>query len=90
YGWASKAWNPPSNLVLHWNEPSYTLNWRSSCSNLVPECQPNPRRCIEGPETRNINGIDITLACWKYQTDYQCQFDDTCSALSDCDYQSTS
>ena len=90
YGWASKAWNPPSNLVLHWNEPSYTLNWRSSCSNLVPECQPNPRRCIEGPETRNINGIDITLECWKYQTDYQCQFDDTCSALADCDYQSTS
>ena len=29
--------------------------------------------CVEGPETRVIDGQSITQACWKWQRTYQCQ-----------------
>lgn len=29
-------------------------------------------KCIEGPETRNINGIAVFRECWKKQASYEC------------------
>lgn len=37
--------------------------------------------CVEGPETRIINGVAVTEACWAWKRDYMCH---TLSAGNDC------
>ena len=42
--------------------------------------------CIEGPSTRNINGLDVYRDCWKYEAKFSCQsgtFVDDCRPLID-------
>lgn len=36
------------------------------------ECIQTASRCIEGPETRNVNGVQVYRECWKYQDSYDC------------------
>ncbi|PMK82360.1 type-F conjugative transfer system mating-pair stabilization protein TraN [Vibrio sp. 10N.261.52.E5] len=60
------------------------ISWSTTCS-LTSECKQTHRTCIEGPETRVINGVSTTLDCWKYQLDHQCDRPDTCASLpTDC------
>ncbi|HGT8524449.1 TPA: conjugal transfer protein TraN, partial [Neisseria gonorrhoeae] len=28
--------------------------------------------CVDGPSTKNINGVDVTKDCWEYKEEYQC------------------
>lgn len=28
--------------------------------------------CVDGPSTKNINGVEITKDCWEYKAEYQC------------------
>lgn len=44
--------------------------------------QTQPRTCIEGPETRVINGLAIYKDCWKWSETYVCS--DTAGTVSDC------
>jgi conjugal transfer mating pair stabilization protein TraN len=48
-------------------------------------CAENTRTCIEGPETRNINGVLIYQDCWKYDVNYKCRqgnnYTDNCSSI---------
>jgi conjugal transfer mating pair stabilization protein TraN len=37
-----------------------------------PTCAVAETRCIEGPETRVINGLPVYKACWKTQITYSC------------------
>ena len=39
--------------------------------------------CIEGPETRNINGLDVTRDCWKMNREYQCDGQKYCNKTLD-------
>ena len=71
-------------------EQQAEIGYNNSCGAVLPECQQVQSQCIEGKETRMINGISVTLDCWKEQTTYQCAFPNTCSALTDCSIQSTS
>ncbi|ENY7400265.1 type-F conjugative transfer system mating-pair stabilization protein TraN [Vibrio vulnificus] len=62
-----------------------TFSWKTECS-LIKNCQMTHETCIEGKETRIVNGIPETLDCWKYQSFYQCQMTDTCQSLpSECE-----
>ena len=45
------------------------------------DCEEIENKCMEGAETRNINGKDIFKECWKYQKQYSCF---TGSLISDC------
>ncbi len=45
------------------------------------DCEEIENKCIEGAETRNINGKDVYKECWKYQKQYSC-FNG--SLISDC------
>jgi len=66
-----------------------TLSWQSQCS-LTQGCELVSQQCLEGPQTRNINGVPTYLDCWKYQLNYQCSSTDTCAALpTDCQTVST-
>lgn len=35
-------------------------------------CQGEVQACIEGPETRNINGLDVYKDCWKWESTFTC------------------
>ncbi|HDM8057023.1 TPA: type-F conjugative transfer system mating-pair stabilization protein TraN [Vibrio harveyi] len=81
-------WSTPSNMTgrIVWGYTDYEVTWSKQCDRLIPQCKPIGRKCIEGKETRNIDGIEVTLDCWKYQTLYQCQMADTCQSLpSECE-----
>lgn len=28
--------------------------------------------CVDGPSTKNINGVNVTKACWQYENQYNC------------------
>ncbi len=49
-------------------------------------CKIISEECLEGPDTRNINGKDIYKSCWKWDRKYQCRTNtkiDECKNLQD-------
>ncbi|HAS6140668.1 TPA: type-F conjugative transfer system mating-pair stabilization protein TraN [Vibrio vulnificus] len=63
-------------------------SWQSQCS-LINSCKAISETCIDGPQTRLINGIPTYLDCWKYRTTYHCELSDSCATLpKDCQEQS--
>ena len=46
----------------------------SQCATLDnnPNCTVASQTCVEGPETRNINGLDVYKDCWAWKKDYTC------------------
>ncbi|QFT13615.1 type-F conjugative transfer system mating-pair stabilization protein TraN [Vibrio sp. THAF190c] len=60
----------------------HTITWQTDCT-LLSECKIVSELCVEGKETRMIDGVPVTLDCWKYQVDHQCERLDTCSELPD-------
>lgn len=77
-------------ITIITKETHVEIGYNNSCGAVLPECQQVQSQCIEGKETRMINGISVTLDCWKEQTTYKCAFPNTCSTLADCSIQSTS
>lgn len=67
---------PPANVTVL--PPNYTvitdiIQPSPECSALrPPECTKVGQTCIEGPATRNINGLPIYKECWKYRDEYKC------------------
>ncbi|WP_321967097.1 conjugal transfer protein TraN [Burkholderia cepacia] len=55
----------------------------SACSaySSSSDCAQANQVCTQGPETRNINGLDIYRDCWAWQRTYQCL---TNNQTSDC------
>ncbi|MGB0906881.1 MAG: conjugal transfer protein TraN [Maricaulaceae bacterium] len=47
----------------------------AACNALVngfETCRQTAINCVEGPETRNIDGLDVTRDCWKREIEYDC------------------
>ncbi len=66
------------------------FTWKTDCS-LLKDCKKTNQVCIEGPQTRIINGIPTYLDCWKYQVNHRCELTDSCASLpKDCKEQSRS
>ncbi|MGI2025276.1 type-F conjugative transfer system mating-pair stabilization protein TraN [Shewanella glacialipiscicola] len=76
-------------ITIITTETHVEVGYNNSCGAILPECQQVQSQCIEGKETRMINGISVTLDCWNEQTTYQCDFPNTCDAIADCSIQST-
>lgn len=67
-----------------------TFTWKTDCT-LLKDCKKADQVCIEGAETRMINGIPTYLDCWKYQVNHLCELADSCASLpKDCKEQSRS
>ncbi|MFZ3461756.1 type-F conjugative transfer system mating-pair stabilization protein TraN [Vibrio harveyi] len=84
----AENWPTPSNVLgrIVWGHTDYEVTWHKQCQKLIPQCKPEQRVCIEGKETRNIDGVEVTLDCWKYQTTYRCHLPNTCNTLpKDCE-----
>jgi conjugal transfer mating pair stabilization protein TraN len=60
----------------------------SICGQLAADanCTKTGRTCLQGPATRNINGLDVYKDCWQYQDSYTCvnpnNTTSTCDAFS--------
>ena len=75
----------PANVT--YLNSSYTLtedNLVSACTTMEgnPNCTYAGTTCIEGSETRNINGLDVYKDCWKTQKEFVCA---STTLVSDCD-----
>ncbi|QDO82435.1 type-F conjugative transfer system mating-pair stabilization protein TraN [Shewanella psychropiezotolerans] len=79
--------NLPVTIVT--TEVKMEIGYRNSCGSLLPVCQQVSQQCVEGPDTRMLNGIAVTLDCWDEQLTYQCNTANTCAALSECQLQSS-
>lgn len=46
----------------------------SACASLSANtlCSPGAEVCTDGPATRVVNGVSITLPCWKWSRSYTC------------------
>lgn len=66
---------PPNTIKL---DGTYTVTKdeldTSQCTSYAdnPLCYLASHTCVEGPETRVINGLPVYKACWRYQDDYSC------------------
>ena len=85
----NKQQPPPANTT--YLDTVYTITEdredHSQCSpeENNPNCTLAEKVCIEGPETRNINGLDVYKPCWRWKTDYVCASTDlktTCDELN--------
>lgn len=77
------------DVVDNWDDQCTTLAARASLTRIpYPECsEPTPAVCTQGFETRDINGLAVTRACWQWTHNYACLnpgYDAACGArLSD-------
>lgn len=66
----------PANTVQLDNTYTITKNEldTSQCDSYSdnPLCYIAAHTCVEGPETRIVNGLAVYQDCWKYQDDYSC------------------
>ncbi|HEE9761710.1 TPA: conjugal transfer protein TraN [Pseudomonas putida] len=66
----------PSNTIQLDNTYTITRDEldTTQCDPLAdnPLCYLASHTCVEGPETRVINGLPVYKACWKYDDDYSC------------------
>jgi conjugal transfer mating pair stabilization protein TraN len=93
YSCGSKLGNIDNIIYLTSN---YTITTdsldKSACTE--PEnnknCTLTAQTCTQGPETRNINGLDVYKDCWKYDYKYSClgnvQYDNCDGLNSNCTY----
>ncbi len=66
------------------------FTWKSECS-LPGECSQVEKVCIDGADTRIVNGIPTYLDCWKYQLNHVCDLPNGCQSLpQDCEAQTES
>jgi conjugal transfer mating pair stabilization protein TraN len=76
--WESPSEQCPLGYTRNDNECiRHILHWREGC-HLLRQCRALTETCIDGPDTRLLDGVEVTLSCWKFRLDYQCQFENTC------------
>ncbi|MAO49406.1 MAG: hypothetical protein CML16_00795 [Pusillimonas sp.] len=71
YRCENPAGPPPIDVIDEVGQPS----WREQgCPRLDPEfeCEVEGVYCVEGPETRIIDGVEIYDECWREETRYVC------------------
>ncbi|WP_172455801.1 conjugal transfer protein TraN [Vibrio mediterranei] len=57
----------------------------TDCDDERAECVLIGRTCVEGAETRMINGAPIYKDCWRYKEEYSCLSDNTASTCDTID-----
>lgn len=77
-------------VVFHLEKETLDIGYKNSCDSMLPECKQVSSNCIEGRETRKLEGISVTLDCWKRDVVYRCDYPNTCSSLADCTFISES
>ena len=79
-------------LPLHFTRPHTTVTETDRWDDRCPATAGDGRcsvaaaaRCVDGPATKQIDGVNVTRACWRYETALSCQFGtatDECAPLA--------
>jgi conjugal transfer mating pair stabilization protein TraN len=79
-------------MTLRFERPHTTVteadSWNDQCGAFAGDGRcavAAAARCVDGPATREIEGVSVTRACWRYQTALSCQFGqptDECAPLA--------
>lgn len=70
---------PGATFLMTFQKPRLVPNivdtWVSTCDALEssPNCTVTGSTCLDGPSTKNINGVDVTRQCWDLKYDWQCK-----------------
>jgi conjugal transfer mating pair stabilization protein TraN len=85
-------YGPIPQMALQFERPHTTVTetdrWDDQCPAAFGDGRCTVRaaaRCVEGPATRDIEGVPVTRACWRYATALSCQFgqpSDECAPLA--------
>lgn len=81
-------------LVLNFKKPGIEYSsseaWDNQCAALEATvgvtCDKVGSVCIDGPTTKNINGLDVSRPCWTFEDTYRCiagPTNDNCKVLRD-------
>jgi conjugal transfer mating pair stabilization protein TraN len=79
-------------LALRFTRPHTSVNETDRWDNQCPVAAGDNRcavaaaaRCVDGPATKQIDGVPVTRACWRYDTALSCRFGaetDECAPLA--------
>lgn len=76
----------PKNIQELKHEHLITSDWDSSkCDALGKNCKVVATKCLEGPATKVINGVEVTKDCWQEERTMQCatgEDSNECAAIS--------
>jgi conjugal transfer mating pair stabilization protein TraN len=79
-GWRlNPAYGPIPQMTLGYARPrtfsTATDQWNDQCPALASggRCSVSgAARCVDGPSTKTVDGVPITRACWRYETQLSC------------------
>jgi conjugal transfer mating pair stabilization protein TraN len=83
-GWrVNPAYGPIPQMTLGYDRPrtavAETDQWDDQCPTLSQGNGTSTRcaaagaaRCVDGPATKSIDGVPVTRACWRYETQLSC------------------
>ena len=79
-GWqVNPAYGPIPQMTLSYDRPrtatTQTDQWDDKCpaSGTGSRCAVvAAARCVEGPATKEVDGVPVTRACWRYETALSC------------------
>lgn len=79
-GWTpNPAYGPIPQMTLSYDRPrtsvAQTDQWDEQCPTLSSgsRCQvTGAARCVEGAATKVVDGVNVTRACWRYETPLSC------------------
>lgn len=69
-------------------ESEYSITgekWDSTCNDVNPECAEQSNVCVEGAETRMIDGMPVYRDCWRYEKTFACLSGDMTLMCGDID-----
>jgi len=71
----ASGWSIPLSFAKPTMTATATDSWEDRCPTLPAggRCMPTTsERCVDGPATKQINGQDVTRACWAYERTMSC------------------
>ncbi|HIF9542125.1 TPA: type-F conjugative transfer system mating-pair stabilization protein TraN [Photobacterium damselae] len=68
-------------VTAHFKKKTIQMGWRDNCKGVPTQCSQTQEICVEGAETRYIEGVPVYLDCWKKKRTYQCNSTNTCAPL---------
>lgn len=91
-GWqVNPLFGPVPQMTLQYTRPHMMSTeidqWDNQCATLDASARcaaVDTPRCVDGPSTKLIDGVSVTRACWKYETNLSCAQSgviDECAAL---------
>ncbi|PND33875.1 conjugal transfer protein TraN [Achromobacter pulmonis] len=86
------AYGSIPQMTLAYERPHTTVSesdqWDDQCPSLEADSRcavTGAARCVDGPSTKEVDGAQVSRACWRYETALSCQYGvptDECAPLA--------